>query len=227
MKKLSIYVFSVALVFCMAVNVQATPITFDLCGERGKFDSLVYTDTVYGVVLTVTAETAINDTAINISRNTLGLGAFNPDDDGDQYKLDSYGPNEQLNFTFCLPTGFDALALESIEFTFFNDEVGEEDEDFALILDGSMPLGRRFTPRTNPWNVADDLTDLASRTFEDSFSIKATDRGGEEDFRISQLTVSPVPMPIPEPTTTLLLLGIGLMGLAGLGRKKFFRKEDH
>ena len=49
--------------------------------------------------------------------------------------------------------------------------------------------------------------------------VQAFTSGGSESF----VNNGPTPNPIPEPAT-MLLLGCGLVGLAGFGRKKFFKK---
>ena len=41
---------------------------------------------------------------------------------------------------------------------------------------------------------------------------------------VAQIGGSPETSPVPEPTT-LVLFGAGLVGLVGVGRKKFFRKD--
>jgi len=41
---------------------------------------------------------------------------------------------------------------------------------------------------------------------------------------VAQIGGGPEMSPVPEPTT-LVLLGAGLLGLVGVGRKKFFKKD--
>lgn len=47
--------------------------------------------------------------------------------------------------------------------------------------------------------------------------------GGDGLHSVSEIQAHGTPAPVPEPTT-MLLLGTGLVGLAGFGRKKFFKK---
>jgi len=58
--------------------------------------------------------------------------------------------------------------------------------------------------------------------FEGPLTIFYPDVGGGVAFAESYLTGSGLlaKSPVPEPTT-MLLLGVGLVGLAGFGRKKF------
>jgi hypothetical protein len=71
---------------------------------------------------------------------------------------------------------------------------------------------------TQPETVFLDNGDFFDITFHD------LEVGGIGNWAMIQATVTAHAAPIPEPAT-MLLLGTGLFGLAGVGRKKFFKKS--
>ena len=60
----------------------------------------------------------------------------------------------------------------------------------------------------------------SSDSFDDVVLAGGTGSGWCETFTLDNMKYAPVPEP-----ATMLLLGSGLIGLAGLGRKKFFKKS--
>ncbi|MDY6837240.1 MAG: PEP-CTERM sorting domain-containing protein [Thermodesulfobacteriota bacterium] len=64
---------------------------------------------------------------------------------------------------------------------------------------------------------SDVLAELASGELRIGIHVQGFDSGGSESF------INDPGSPVPEPAT-MLLLGSGLVGLAGFGRKRFFKK---
>ena len=67
------------------------------------------------------------------------------------------------------------------------------------------------------WTGIDELTFISSSGVDHS----SNDLGAGEHFTMDDMTINA--NPVPEPAT-MLLLGTGLVGLVGVGRKKFFKK---
>ncbi len=93
-----------------------------------------------------------------------------------------------------------------------------------VTVDANNPAGT-FTFAYTLGNGQNFLT-ITATVGETIFSVTFDDTTGFQDFnqpRISGLGGDTTVTPVPEPSA-MLLLGSGLIGLAGYGRKKFFKK---
>ncbi len=102
---------------------------------------------------------------------------------------------------------------------------GEDDEFGVFILDAATgfsigPAYEFFTQDTSSGNISFDLTGLVGMTLGLQFELSSLtiDAGFGSTLEISNLKIEEVST-IPEPST-ILLLGLGLLGTAGISRKK-------
>lgn len=206
---------SILVMIGLSFTATATPITFDFTG--GGPNGTVLNFTAGSLVLEVSARPTISGNTARVTHGNGGLGVRSSGDTTGL--LDSLTNNEQLVFTLINPTaaGVTGLILEEIAFTRFN--IGGQQEDISLRINGNNPLGNSFTPSTNPWDISNDLS-VADRTYNPfdpnntSFRIRVFNQGGTEDLRVASITATVIPEP-----STIALLGLGL-GFLGYRRRK-------
>jgi hypothetical protein len=129
---------------------------------------------------------------------SYGLGVFGPR--GDDTQVDGDGTNEGVIFTF----GSD-VRLVSVDFAWVS-----YNDDFSLTVDGALLYSSLDIPSSDTYT-------FLGTYIADNFMIGAN--YNNDDFYISGMEVAPVPEP-----GTIVLMGLGLVGLAGMGRKKLFKK---
>lgn len=222
MKKLLVFLCAMSLVFCSFGVAGAAILTFDdaitgatsysFDGDGDSIDDVIFSTTDlfgFNTVGPGTYMTYIDEPGLE------GSTLINPD-----LRVDFLvGALDYLNFGFALDDFFETVnTWASFEVYDAGDNLIASDFEYGLY---TYPAG---TNQSNfpEGRIETSFTGVATYAL---FDFNNYSTGGQR-YIIDNFegTFGSTEVPIPEPAT-MLLLGSGLVGFAGLGRKKFFKKS--
>jgi hypothetical protein len=136
----------------------------------------------------------------------LGDAGFNPyRDTVDSYYLKIFVTDDYLNF----------------DRDWWQDSVRDNEEEYLSIKTSIFYPEGTYEVDLLPIEVDDNFLGLLSLNFLENLAVTLKVKEGDLYFWSSELVAEG--RHVPEPAT-MLLLGCSLLGLAGIGRKKFFKK---
>ena len=139
-------------------------------------------------------------------------------------KTDGPGSYTQIWQDFFLDTGWEVSGKAAFD---WGDYYGFWDNAWVKVYSGATlvatPWSENGVGQPNYWDgpwTDWDFTASSAGTYTIKFGVANARDSGLDSWAYFDANVSTIPEP-----ATMLLLGSGLIGLAGLGRKKFFKKS--